>query len=98
MERPSMKGRVEERRVPARAGDGASGPASSITRSRGYPPFFLSSFPRPDCPRAVSHARTPARLFAGLVLGGLGILAAFNWLVNPWGLYAPRLIAVRVVN
>jgi len=51
--------------------------------------------------RALSRgeqARRFSRLFALLVALPLLAQVAFNWLVNPWGLYAPRLVAARVVD
>lgn len=43
-------------------------------------------------------ARRFVRLFVLLVALPLLAQIAFNWLVNPWGLYAPRLLAARVVD
>jgi hypothetical protein len=48
-------------------------------------------------PRAPA-ARRFARLFAGLVTAWLLGTAGLNWLVNPWALYAPRLLEPRVAD
>ena len=41
-------------------------------------------------------ARQAAAWFARLLGGGVAAVAALNWLVNPWGLYSPRLVQPRV--
>src|SRR6187431_1443072 len=43
-------------------------------------------------------ARRSTRLFVGLVTGWVLLTAGMNWLVNPWGLYAPRLLEPRVAD
>jgi hypothetical protein len=39
-----------------------------------------------------------AGLFAGMVLAWMLLIAGVNWLVNPWGLYAPRFFTPRVAD
>lgn len=43
-------------------------------------------------------ARQGVGWFGGALVGGLAALAAFNWLVNPWRLYSPRLVQPRVAE
>jgi hypothetical protein len=43
-------------------------------------------------------ARRFALLFLAVAAVWLSLVAVFNWLVNPWGLYAPRLFTPRVVD
>jgi hypothetical protein len=43
-------------------------------------------------------ARRFARQFVGLVAACLLLQAGFNYLVNPWGIYAPRLVEARVLD
>jgi len=49
-------------------------------------------------PPEARQARRFARLFVSLVAGWIFCQAGFNWLVNPWGLYAPHLFQARVVD
>lgn len=47
---------------------------------------------------AVVSGRRFAVIFARATVAGIALLAATNWLVNPWRLYAPRLLPPRVLD
>lgn len=47
---------------------------------------------------ASSEPRQFAALFARVTLSGIALLAATNWLVNPWRLYSPRILPPRVLD